>query len=329
MEPIMSRCSRLVPAASPALGLSQQLTSSCSCSSSSSSSIAAIPRIAPISSNEAASRLEASERPSCSTPPPLAQAADGRTDGPPGQLAPPASRYCKILSPPGLRSRCGGSATSYPPSLGERPWLRSHKGIPVWALTPGSEGQSDWLQSSQMPAPPMIASHASRTFRTAIPTKKESDSAQDRASQYKFMLSQGHSINPCNSKLHPAVVEAGILPQDAEDELCEPRLLKVSPEPVGDPLLFKASPDPIEDPLQFKVSPDPDEDPRLPKVSTEPAEEPGLLKVSPEPAEDPLPFKVSPEPIGDPLQFKVSPEPIGDPLQFKVSPEPAEVNILN
>eukprot|EP00879_Flechtneria_rotunda_P003509 GHRR01003739.1.p1 GENE.GHRR01003739.1~~GHRR01003739.1.p1 ORF type:complete len:255 (+),score=61.69 GHRR01003739.1:283-1047(+) len=30
--------------------------------------------------------------------------------------------------------------------------------------------------------------------------------------QWEFLVSQGHEINPCNSMLHPAVTEAGILP---------------------------------------------------------------------------------------------------------------------
>lgn len=37
--------------------------------------------------------------------------------------------------------------------------------------------------------------------------------------QWQWMVQQGHKINPCNSKLHPAVVEAGIEPE-GEVELC-------------------------------------------------------------------------------------------------------------
>uniref|UniRef100_A0A383VQN5 Thioesterase domain-containing protein n=1 Tax=Tetradesmus obliquus TaxID=3088 RepID=A0A383VQN5_TETOB len=35
--------------------------------------------------------------------------------------------------------------------------------------------------------------------------------------QWHWMVSQGHKINPCNSMLHPAVKEAGILPEDGEE----------------------------------------------------------------------------------------------------------------
>eukprot|EP00877_Chromochloris_zofingiensis_P002939 jgi/Chrzof1/12646/Cz07g02070.t1 len=35
--------------------------------------------------------------------------------------------------------------------------------------------------------------------------------------QWEVMVEQGHKINPCNSKLHPAVKEAGILPESEEE----------------------------------------------------------------------------------------------------------------
>jgi hypothetical protein len=34
------------------------------------------------------------------------------------------------------------------------------------------------------------------------------------------MLEKGHAVNPCNSPLHPAVSEAGILPDSSQPELC-------------------------------------------------------------------------------------------------------------
>eukprot|EP00877_Chromochloris_zofingiensis_P004497 jgi/Chrzof1/14048/Cz08g22160.t1 len=36
-------------------------------------------------------------------------------------------------------------------------------------------------------------------------------------SQWHVMVQQGHNINPCNSMLHPAVKEAGILPGEGEE----------------------------------------------------------------------------------------------------------------
>lgn len=38
-----------------------------------------------------------------------------------------------------------------------------------------------------------------------------------QGSQWHWMVSQGHKINPCNSMLHPAVKEAGILPEGSEE----------------------------------------------------------------------------------------------------------------
>lgn len=37
--------------------------------------------------------------------------------------------------------------------------------------------------------------------------------------QWHWMIQQGHKINPCNSRLHPAVTEAGIEPE-GQQELC-------------------------------------------------------------------------------------------------------------
>jgi hypothetical protein len=37
--------------------------------------------------------------------------------------------------------------------------------------------------------------------------------------QWHWMVSQGHHINPCNSLLHPAVKEAGIMPDEGATEL--------------------------------------------------------------------------------------------------------------
>lgn len=38
-----------------------------------------------------------------------------------------------------------------------------------------------------------------------------------QGNQWHWMVSQGHKINPCNSMLHPAVKEAGILPEGSEE----------------------------------------------------------------------------------------------------------------
>lgn len=38
-----------------------------------------------------------------------------------------------------------------------------------------------------------------------------------QGSQWHWMVSQGHKVNPCNSMLHPAVKEAGILPEGPEE----------------------------------------------------------------------------------------------------------------
>ncbi|KAF6264506.1 HotDog domain-containing protein [Scenedesmus sp. NREL 46B-D3] len=43
------------------------------------------------------------------------------------------------------------------------------------------------------------------------------DAAAMGGKQWHWMVSQGHKINPCNSKLHPAVKEAGILPEGGEE----------------------------------------------------------------------------------------------------------------
>lgn len=60
--------------------------------------------------------------------------------------------------------------------------------------------------------------------RTALQSSQQfrefaSDSRLRPGSQWHWMVSQGHKINPCNSKLHPAVVDAGIQPEGME-ELC-------------------------------------------------------------------------------------------------------------
>eukprot|EP00882_Tetradesmus_deserticola_P018066 GHRQ01019389.1.p1 GENE.GHRQ01019389.1~~GHRQ01019389.1.p1 ORF type:complete len:167 (+),score=13.37 GHRQ01019389.1:342-842(+) len=43
------------------------------------------------------------------------------------------------------------------------------------------------------------------------------DAAAMGGKQWHWMVSQGHQINPCNSKLHPAVTEAGIQPEGGEE----------------------------------------------------------------------------------------------------------------
>lgn len=45
-----------------------------------------------------------------------------------------------------------------------------------------------------------------------------SEAAEDKA-RWEMMVAQGHKINPCNSMLHPAVTEAGIMPE-GQQELC-------------------------------------------------------------------------------------------------------------
>jgi hypothetical protein len=40
---------------------------------------------------------------------------------------------------------------------------------------------------------------------------------EQQGNQWHWMVSQGHKINPCNSMLHPAVKEAGILPEGEEE----------------------------------------------------------------------------------------------------------------
>jgi hypothetical protein len=44
---------------------------------------------------------------------------------------------------------------------------------------------------------------------------------EDRGARWRLMIEKGqHAVNPCNSPLHPAVSEAGILPDAEQPERC-------------------------------------------------------------------------------------------------------------
>lgn len=64
-----------------------------------------------------------------------------------------------------------------------------------------------WRQLLAKDVLPLLASGSQRCFADKAET----------GSQWHWMVAQGHTINPCNSMLHPAVKEAGILPEAKEE----------------------------------------------------------------------------------------------------------------
>jgi hypothetical protein len=68
-------------------------------------------------------------------------------------------------------------------------------------------------------APPGGAARAYATA-AAYPGRPARAPHDDRAARWRVMVEKGHAVNPCNSPLHPAVAEAGILPDTSAPERC-------------------------------------------------------------------------------------------------------------
>jgi hypothetical protein len=64
------------------------------------------------------------------------------------------------------------------------------------------------------------APHDSASSAAAAANHSNNNGGDDRAARWRLLGERGHPINPCNSPLHPAVSEAGILPDPHQPELC-------------------------------------------------------------------------------------------------------------
>lgn len=85
---------------------------------------------------------------------------------------------------------------------------------------PFSESASYFLRQSAAHGPvPMGSPSISQLSRGVHSGRWCASDSVKHNKEWEFMVAQGHNINPCNSKLHPAVTEAGILPS-SDKELC-------------------------------------------------------------------------------------------------------------
>lgn len=120
-------------------------------------------------------------------------------------MPPPALRAALAAA---LRRAAAGSSSSGAVGVGAPP-----RG----ALT-----AAPLAESASRPAaawlPPPFTRGAAAAATTGRPPR--APHTEDRAARWRIMLEKGHAVNPCNSPLHPAVSEAGILPDATQPELC-------------------------------------------------------------------------------------------------------------
>jgi hypothetical protein len=72
-----------------------------------------------------------------------------------------------------------------------------------------------------LPAKVLSTTPSSTTTTSTIRsfTSNRANNANNTSKQWELLHHQGYDVNPCNSKLHPAVTEAGIEPE-SDEEVC-------------------------------------------------------------------------------------------------------------
>jgi hypothetical protein len=123
-------------------------------------------------------------------------------------MAPPAVRAALAAA---LRRAAAGPASG--------PAAAAPRALMPFARESASASLPAWPQPSQ----PLFLARAFAAATTGRPPRAphtNAASTEDRAARWRIMLEKGERLNPCNSPLHPAVSEAGILPDSSQPELC-------------------------------------------------------------------------------------------------------------
>jgi hypothetical protein len=143
----------------------------------------------------------------------LRRTASASSGGVAGASAPIVSSSALGAPPPPTQSAPLLASSSPPP----RPHTPS---VLPWGLARGMAAAVAG-RAPRAPHDGPSSSGGSAALSHANPSQSSPSSADaDRAARWRLLGERGHPINPCNSPLHPAVSEAGIMPDPRQPELC-------------------------------------------------------------------------------------------------------------